>query len=125
MIGELAFYGCSLLESITFCSTANSMGRQAFYVCRSLRKVELNEEIQTIHPSAFGGCSSLENFQFADFSDHFFAIRVIITVEHWEEVENRINVIPGMTMSEGGIVTFLVTIQIWDTSRGLLLMSLS
>eukprot|EP01083_Nonionella_stella_P157233 510308_1 len=119
-IGDHAFYGCWSLKKITFPSTVISIGSQAFYGCSSLREVVLNEGIQTIGEHAFGCCSSLESFQFADLSDHFFAIRDIITVERWEEVENRINVIPGMTMSEGGIVTSRVTIQNWDTSRGLL-----
>jgi len=109
------------LESISFPSTAISIGTRAFRGCSNLRVVVLNERIQTIGKLAFSGCSSLETFQFADISKRYTAIRDIITVERQEEIENKINAISGMTDAEGNISISLVQIQNWGTSRGLLL----
>ena len=121
MIGNSAFYGCSSLESITIPSTVISIGGETFRGCISLTEVVLNDAIETIAQNAFDGCSSLENFQFADISKRYTAIRDIITVERQEEIENKINAISGMTDAEGNISISLVQIQNWGTSRGLLL----
>ena len=48
------------------------------------------------------------------------AIRDTITVERRAVIENKVNAIPGMATSECGILISLVTIQNWETSRGLL-----
>jgi len=120
-IKDYTFCGCSSLERIRIPSTVISIGDSAFFGCSSLREVVLTKGIQTIKSEAFEGCSSLETFQFAEISKRYAAIRDIITVKCREELENKINAIPGMTMADSEISISLVTIQNWGTSRGPLL----
>jgi len=85
-IGRLAFYNCSLLESITIpksvtkiddgafksCtklasikipSSVTSIGAGAFYDCTSLQSVHIPDSITSISIAAFYGCSSLSTLR--------------------------------------------------------------
>eukprot|EP01083_Nonionella_stella_P157232 510307_1 len=117
-IGDHAFYGCWSLKKITFPSTVISIGHSAFKGCRRLREVVLNEGIQTIGRGAFWNCYSLERFQFADLSGRFFAIRDTITAVDRGVIENKVNAIYGMAMTEDKISISHETIKTWDTIKG-------
>ena len=60
MIGNYAFYGCSLVTIIRLPSTVTEVGDNAFIYCTNLEEVVLNEGLQLIGVGAFLGCSSLE-----------------------------------------------------------------
>ena len=60
----------------------------------------------------------MERFHFADLSERFVAIRDTITAECRAVIENKVNAIPGMAMTEDKISISCATIQTWNTSKG-------
>ncbi|MBR5830073.1 MAG: leucine-rich repeat domain-containing protein, partial [Tidjanibacter sp.] len=58
-IGELAFYDCSSLVSITIPEGVTSIGGGAFASCRSLASITIPEGVTSIGQGAFSDCSSL------------------------------------------------------------------
>lgn len=60
-IGEMAFYGCTGLTSISIPNTITSIGRYAFAGCSSLRSIPLPNSITTIEGWAFEKCTSLSS----------------------------------------------------------------
>ena len=60
-IGNNAFYGCSLLQSITIPSSVTSIGSNAFQNCSLLQSITIPENVTSIGESAFYGCSSLQS----------------------------------------------------------------
>ena len=63
-IGQLAFYSCTSLESITFPSTLQEIGGSAFDNCNHLRQVVFNHGLQKIGRAAFYECKSLRSITF-------------------------------------------------------------
>ncbi|MEE0948207.1 MAG: leucine-rich repeat domain-containing protein [Bacteroidales bacterium] len=58
-IGELAFYYCSSLTSVTIPNSVTSIDYWAFWNCSSLTSVTLGNSVTSIGWEAFSGCSSL------------------------------------------------------------------
>jgi len=58
-IGELAFYGCSSLESIMIPCSVNKIGYAAFWECSSLESVTIPESVTKIAKWGFLNCFSL------------------------------------------------------------------
>lgn len=58
-VADMAFYGCTALESVTLPSTAIEIGLEAFSGCTALREVQMSDHLQRIRRYAFLGCGSL------------------------------------------------------------------
>jgi hypothetical protein len=58
-VGDLAFWGCSSLTSISLPESLTSIGDDAFACCSSLTSISLPESLTSIGSSAFDGCGSL------------------------------------------------------------------
>ena len=58
-IGELAFYGCSDLTSVTIPKSVTEIGTSAFWGCSGLTSVTIPNSVTEIGWSTFYGCSSL------------------------------------------------------------------
>ncbi len=58
-IGEMAFYHCSGLTSVTIPNSVTSIGGSAFYKCSGLTSVTIPNGVTSISGGAFVGCSSL------------------------------------------------------------------
>ncbi len=58
-IGDIAFYGCTSLESVTIPDSVTTIGERVFAACRSLTSVTIPDSVTTIGESAFYGCSEL------------------------------------------------------------------
>ena len=59
-ITDKAFYGCTLLASITIPAGVNYIGDEAFYNCKLLKSIPLPENLTYIGEKAFYNCTSLE-----------------------------------------------------------------
>jgi hypothetical protein len=62
-IGELAFYECSTLTSITIPSGVTSIGDRAFKDCKSLTSITIPSSVTCIGEWAFAHCDSLTQIQ--------------------------------------------------------------
>lgn len=58
-IGNMVFYSCVNLESITLPRTLTKISELAFYNCESLTKIEIPISVETIGNEAFGECPDL------------------------------------------------------------------
>ena len=58
-IGNMAFYGCSGLKSITIKSGVTSIGFRAFYNCSGVTSITIPDSVIDISDMAFYGCSGL------------------------------------------------------------------
>ena len=58
-IGDMAFYGCSGLTSVTIGSSVTSIGSSVFYGCSGLTSVTIPGSVTSIGSSAFYRCSGL------------------------------------------------------------------
>ena len=58
-IGNVAFYGCSALTSVTIGNSVTSIGASAFRGCSGLTSVTIPNSVTTIGNHAFEGCSGL------------------------------------------------------------------
>ena len=63
-IGDLAFYRCAFITSISFSKTVTKIGSYAFSDCTSLTIVRLTVNITIIDVYAFYNCTSLETVEF-------------------------------------------------------------
>ena len=60
-IGESAFFGCGFLKSITIPNGVTSIRRTAFFCCGSLESISIPNSVTSIGESAFFDCRSLES----------------------------------------------------------------
>ena len=60
-IGDMAFYDCSSLTSITIPEGVKSIGDMAFLDCSSLESITINKGVNMIGERAFSRCSSLKS----------------------------------------------------------------
>lgn len=66
-IGNMAFYNCPYLNSVSLNDGLVSMGQQAFASCISLKAITIPESVQFIADTSFEGCE-FEEGQFIDHS---------------------------------------------------------
>lgn len=71
-IGELAFYGCTSMTSLTLPKSMNLISGYAFQQCTGLTEITLTEGINGIKTNAFHGCSNVTtiNFNISGFLDN-------------------------------------------------------
>ena len=65
-IGDLAFYYCSGLTSVTIPNSVESIGDYAFYSCYGLTSVTIPNSVTSIGYYAFEGCSGLASVHISD-----------------------------------------------------------
>ena len=58
-IGDMAFYGCNGLTSVTIPESVTSIGRSAFSGCSSLTSIIIPNSVIVLGENAFSACSSL------------------------------------------------------------------
>lgn len=62
-IGDLAFYGCTALQSISLPESITKIGDMAFAGCTDLERVTLQEGLKSIGANAFARCESLQTLR--------------------------------------------------------------
>ena len=65
-IGEMAFYSCDALKSVTLPNSLISIGNSAFSYCHSLSSVEFPDSLVSIGDSAFSDCFLLSDVTLPD-----------------------------------------------------------
>ena len=65
-IGDLAFYGCTSLQSVTIPYSVISIGDISFAGCSNLSRVTLGSGLKSIGENAFSRCTSLNSIRFPD-----------------------------------------------------------
>ena len=65
-IGSYAFFGCSVLTSVTIPDGVTSIGDSAFYDCSGLTSVTIPNSVTSIGNYAFRGCSGLTSVTIPD-----------------------------------------------------------
>ncbi len=65
IIGDRAFSGCNMLETITIPTGVTSIGEDAFNYCSSLTSISIPASVVSVGEDAFDGCSSLANIHVA------------------------------------------------------------
>ena len=60
-ISANAFYGCTLIESLTLNEGITIIYDRAFYNCSALKSMEIPESVTNLGVYAFGGCSGLNS----------------------------------------------------------------
>ena len=65
-IGELAFSGCTRLQSIVIPDSVTLIGELAFSDCTSLQSIVIPDSVTKIGESAFSGCTSLQSIVIPD-----------------------------------------------------------
>ena len=65
-IADEAFYGCTLLTSLTIPDSVTSIGNKAFYNCDSLTSITIPDGVTSIGERAFIDCSSLTSITIPD-----------------------------------------------------------
>ena len=65
-IGDMAFYGCSGLTSVTIGSSVTSIGSSVFYGCSGLTSVTIPGSVTSIGSNAFLNCSGLTSVTIED-----------------------------------------------------------
>ena len=58
-IGDLAFYGCKNLTTVTIPSSVTNIGRYSFTYCSGMKMLSLGSGVKTIEEAAFSDCYSL------------------------------------------------------------------
>ena len=65
-IGEMAFFSCSGLTSITIPDNVTSIGDWAFFLCSGLTSITIPDSVTSIGGNAFSGCSGLTSVTLPD-----------------------------------------------------------
>ncbi len=65
-IGDDAFRGCQLLQSIIIPDSVTSIGDDAFYGCELLQSIAIPDGVTKIGDDAFGGCQLLQSIVIPD-----------------------------------------------------------
>lgn len=65
-IGNVAFYNCSNIATVTIGDSITTIGDHAFSGCSSLTSVTIGDSVTTIGSYAFDGCSSLTSVTIPD-----------------------------------------------------------
>ena len=65
-IGDMAFFGCSSLKSVTIPAGVTSIGDMAFRDCSSLTSVDIPVSVTSIGNKAFQDCSAMKSLTFAE-----------------------------------------------------------
>ncbi|MBQ3216956.1 MAG: leucine-rich repeat domain-containing protein, partial [Oscillospiraceae bacterium] len=60
-VAPKAFYGCTNLGYVTFCSDLTKIGKSAFEDCYGLLSVSFSGTVQTVSELAFSGCTTLRS----------------------------------------------------------------
>ena len=63
-IGNVAFFDCAKLTSITFPSSLTSIGEDAFFNCTELKSITIPKDVLSIGYGAFGATSNLKKVHF-------------------------------------------------------------
>ena len=74
VIGDSAFDGCPLLESVTIPNGALDIGARAFFCCDGLEDVSIPQSVTNIGTRAFGSCCDLRSFA-VDPANRFYSSR--------------------------------------------------
>ena len=62
-IGDMTFYDCSSLESITIPKSVTSIGEEAFAGCELLKSINIPKGVTSIDAGAFAECNSLKSIK--------------------------------------------------------------
>ena len=65
-IGDGAFYGCTILSSITIPDSVTSIGDRAFYRCTNLKSITIPNSVTSIGDKVFDGCTNLTSITIPD-----------------------------------------------------------
>lgn len=63
-VSPYAFYGCSMITSVTLTGSIETIGNYTFYGCTSLKEYIFGDDTATVGDHAFDGCTSLRNVDF-------------------------------------------------------------
>ena len=74
VIGDSAFDGCPLLESVTIPDGVLDIGARAFFCCDGLEDVSIPQSVTNIGTRAFGSCYELRSFA-VDPANRFYSSR--------------------------------------------------
>ena len=114
-----AFYGCSMLTSITLPSYANEIGSYAFEGCGGLTSLALPASVSKIAPDAFKNCSALRDLSFGQASQlrtigfgAFFGCSALESLEIPSTV-NSIGTNALASCSELTTISFEGTVEAW------------
>lgn len=66
VLGDYAFFECSVIRSVQLPQTLTSIGVRAFEKCTELTAVSLPASLQTVRENAFLGCTALEDVRFSE-----------------------------------------------------------
>ena len=65
-IGDGAFYGCTILSSITIPDSVTSIGDRTFYRCTNLKSITIPNSVTSIGDKVFEGCINLTSITIPD-----------------------------------------------------------
>ncbi|MBR3310710.1 MAG: leucine-rich repeat domain-containing protein [Solobacterium sp.] len=65
-IGDYAFYGAHMMETVSFPDTLKAIGMNAFYDCACLKEAILPESLEYLAPAVFSRCSGLKRVWLPD-----------------------------------------------------------